>query len=108
MSLRNFYRKTTKIFKVELEFNDSVPELRADTMSFILKKRRTDLDSEAYLTSEADMITEGGEGKAIFTLESDDLDLAPGPYFYEIKWFPDSSEYVLDSGILTILDTVFD
>ena len=66
MALRNFYEKTTKIFKIELRFNSVIPDIRGDHISIILKKRKNDLDSEAVLYKEADVFSEGESGIAIF------------------------------------------
>jgi len=86
MALRDFYQKTTKVFKTELKYNGIKPDIRHDEVSIIFKKRKGDLDSEAFLTKLADVTTEGLNGRAIFYLTIEDTDLEPGRYFYEIKW----------------------
>lgn len=108
MALRNFYEKTTKIFKIELRFNSVVPDIRGDHISIILKKRKNDLDSEAILYKEADVFSEGESGIAIFTLTPEDTSIPPETYFYEIKWASIDSIYILESDRLSVLDRVFD
>lgn len=108
MALRNFYEKTTKIFKVELRFNSVIPDLRGDHVSIILKKKKNDLDSDAVLYKEADVISEGENGIAVFTLTTEDTEIPPETYFYEIKWTSVDSVYIIESDRLSVLDRVFD
>ena len=108
MAIRDFFEKTTKIFRLELRFNNETPDIRLDTISFILKKRKSDSDEEAPLLVEADVFSEGEDGVAIFTLTPEDTAIETGNYFYEIKWLTQGNEYILESKALTVLERVFD
>lgn len=116
MALRNFYVKTSKVFKIELKFNGVTPDIKSDTVSIIFKKRKTDLDSLAVLNKDADVYTEGNLGIATFTLSIEDTAISPGSYFYEIKWtvFGAIAEVVnkqvriMESDRVTVLERVYD
>lgn len=108
MALKNFYEKTTKSFEIKLKFNGEIPNLRGNHIFIIFKKNSSDLDKNAVLLKEADTETRGEEGIAIFDLTKEDTSIEPGTYFYEIKWSALESEYIIESGSLTILNRIFD
>jgi len=108
MGLRNFYEKTTKVFKIELKYNGITPDLVNDTVSIIFKKRKGDLDSIAVLVKDADVVAEGINGIAIFTLTPEETTLDPGTYFYEIKWITVDSYNIVESNKVEVLDRIYD
>jgi len=107
--LTDFYIRSTKKFSVQIVFNSAYPNITAHTVSMILKSALSDPDSSAVLQKEADVVTEGATGKAIFTLTPEDLDINPKKYHYEIYWTVSETEiYPLEIGTVTAKDRVKD
>ena len=70
-------------------------------VGFIVKLNRTDPDEEAVINKES---TDGQ-----FTIADTETDgIAPGPYFYEFRWFFNDAEFTLETGILQICRSVYD
>jgi hypothetical protein len=101
--IRSFPAKSTVIFDVHISVDDESPDLRSDTLTFVLKKWYT--DDEAVLESDAD-VSEGEDGVASFELSTDDTDIKPGNYVYEIYWNTDGNEYVPLRGSLEVYERV--
>lgn len=108
MTISNFYEGTTKFFTVTITVDEQVPDIRADTVTFMCK-RPDKPDSEAVIEEDADVTTEGEMGVAIFDLTPVMTAVPPASYNYEILWTRSSGEvYVLKLGSIKILERVSD
>ena len=95
------YEKTMLAFDIEAISNGSTQELIGD-VSLIIKANKSDTDAQALLTSEA---IDYSENKARFAF---DMNILPGSYFYEIRWTNGTSQYVLISDTIEVLERVYD
>jgi len=84
--LSSFYEGTTKVFSVTILHNGAAPNIISDTVRFIVKKNLSDADASALINTTADVTTSGSSGIAIFTLSSEQTEIAVGTYYYEITW----------------------
>lgn len=109
MSLGNFYVGTTKIFTVAITKDGNVPNITADRVRIIFKKKKSFPDSEAVIDEDANVITNGGLGQATFTLTDEMTCVNSGNYFEEITWYPSTGEeYLLDSKQITLYERTTD
>lgn len=108
--ITSFYPGVTKTVRVVITLDGDAPDITGDTVTLRLKSSRSDADASAVLTKEADVLTAGATGTAIFSLTpSDTQDLTPGPYYYDIVWeLAGGGEYVLNSSTVRVLDRVSD
>lgn len=102
MAIRDFYEKTTKIFKQRLKYNGETPNLTNDTITIRFKKRRR--DTEYSLEKLADVTSEGEQGIASFSFSPEETGLTPGVYFYEIVWESVGFTNVVESGKVEVLE----
>lgn len=107
--MQDFYINSTKKFSVQILYNGSAPNITTHTVTLILKSAMSDPDSAAVVNKNADVLTYGAIGKAIFTLNPADLDIIPKRYHYEIFWtISDTEIYPLEIGQVTVKDRVKD
>lgn len=107
--LSDFYEGETKKFTVNISYKGTTPDISGDTVKFLLKKQKTDLDQNAKIDKNGDVDTNGVNGQALFNLEPTDTAIEPGTYYYELIWTLASGEiYILESGKVNILDRIKD
>lgn len=104
--MTDFYEKSTKAFDVIVYINGQLQDISSDTVSFVMKRMKTDSDEEAVLLKQAQEC--GANGVAKFVLNPEDTALLPRNYFYEIKWVNGSNVYILESDTVKVLDRIFD
>lgn len=105
MSLLDFYQNTTKKFGVAVIYNDTVPDITNDTVTFYLKDNK--IDSNYILSASGEVITQGWNGVANFTLTDEQTDLNPEIYYYEIIWDTLAGDrYVLESDSVRIIPRI--
>ena len=69
-------------------------------VGFIVKQNRTDPDEDAVINKES---LDGN-----FTIEASETDgIEYGPYYYEFRWFFNSAEFTLETGILQVCRSVY-
>lgn len=107
--LKDFFPGTTKRFMVIITFNGESPDITSDTVTFTMKRVMQIGDDKAAIVSAADVIGDGLEGKAVFTLSPADTAVAPGSYHYDIVWrVAGGDEHVLARNVVRVLDRVSD
>ena len=83
----NFTPGDTVRVDVVCQIGDSAEDITADTVRFFLKEKIGDSDANAVINKLLDVTTQGADGIAKLTLESDDTDdVDPGFYYYEFVW----------------------
>jgi len=109
MALTDFYQKTTKNFSITVTFNSATPDISSDTVTIAFKSQKSLADAAAEITSTADVATAGATGVATFNISDENTNVQPGKYNYEIKWTKSGGDvHILESGIINILDRVYD
>jgi hypothetical protein len=105
MSLNDFFRGTTKKFEVSITFNEAIPDISSDNVTFYLKDNKT--DSNYTLTASADVTSSGSVGVAKFNLTDEQTDINAENYYYSIVWdLSNGDKYVLDSNTVKIIDII--
>ena len=104
----DFYRQTAVYIDVEITLNGSAPDITGDTVTFLLKEKKSDADADAKINKSFDVAGEGASGKASVELTpTETKDIAAGIYFYEIYWTLSGGDvYVLESGTVKVLERV--
>lgn len=112
--MEDIYRGETRfaIFNIQIRNSGSAvlttPDLSSDSINFLMKKNKTDENSDAYINVDADTTTSGSTGTAILYLSTDNTDVAEGYYYYELLWTKATGEkFVLESTGIRILDRVY-
>jgi len=110
MPITAFPTGTTKIFSFTITLNGVTPNISADIVTLTIKKEIDDTDAEAVLKKDADVITAGADGKAIFTLTSTETkELLPLRYHYDVVWYiAGGAQHILQSDQLNVLERVSD
>lgn len=109
-----FYRCTTRTFSLKLKLAGVTQDISGDTVTFRMKRRRSDDDSAAVLSKVADVASEGASGVATFTLSVSELDvwdtdIEPGSYYADIEWVrAGGDEYVVYDGVVEVEERVSD
>ncbi len=90
MELRDIYWGNTRIYR--MEFRDEKTQqpipLTGGTITFTLKRRLEDSDSQALIQVDTGALPENPEtraGKAVLTLSSDVTKVEYGPYTYDFQ-----------------------
>ena len=85
--LSSFTVGETKRFGVLLTLDGDNPNITNDTVTFYLLPVSSSSIDDALLTVDADVTTNGADGRADFVLlAADTADLAWGVYHYKFKW----------------------
>lgn len=109
MALTNFPSGTTKNFSVVLSIDDVAQDITGDEVQFLMKSKKADPDSEAVIDADADVVTSGAGGTALFTLSPADTAITPGDYYWDVQWrLAGGAEYVPDNGRVKVLERVSD
>lgn len=105
MGISDFFPSTTKNFSINLKINGVTQDITGDTVTVRFKKSKDDLDVDSVISLEADVITQGATGVALFKLTPLLTTVPPLKYYVDITWLipATSSEYVVYSQIVTIL-----
>lgn len=86
MAIKKLYQRTSWGLIITLYRDDVLADIRTDTVSLIVKKKKWHSDDKAVLTAAGDVITEGEDGKAVFDIPEEDTDLPHGYYHFAFKW----------------------
>ena len=70
MALLAIRKGTTRIVRLSILYNGAALDIRSDTVQFMLKTNKTDLDSAALVNTTADVTTYGASGVALLTLNT--------------------------------------
>lgn len=104
MALLAIRKGTTRIVRLSILYNGAALDIRSDTVQFMLKTNKTDLDSAALVNTTADVTTYGADGVAVLTLSTTHTNQTVGKKYYEILWTRSNGEvYVLDAGEVAII-----
>ncbi len=104
MALLAIRKGTTRIVRLSILYNGAALDIRSDTVQFMLKTNKTDLDSAALVNTTADVTTYGASGVALLTLNTTHTNQTVGKKYYEILWTRSNGEvYVLDAGEVSII-----
>lgn len=93
-----FYPGTTVAFTITCTIDGVVQDITGDTVAMYVKNARLDPDSAAVIAKQADVVTQGANGIAMFELTPTDTDPAVGGtnYFMDIVWdLAGGREYVI-------------
>lgn len=105
--LSSFHRATTKAFDIVLLFDDLTQNITRDTVTVTVKKRKADADDSALIKEIAEVLTEGGSGKAKFKWTPLITDIEERKYVIDIRWDTvDGNEYIVYDNEITCLPTV--
>jgi len=105
-NISDFYSGATKKFTVACTINGVPVNIENDTITFRIKRLKTDTNAEALLTESADVTSQGADGIAIFDFVPI---INPGMYYCDIEWIRNSgAEYVLYNGQIKALERVSD
>jgi hypothetical protein len=108
-SIKDFYVGTTKAFSIRIKLNGEYPNITGDTVKMIWKENIDDSDDDAILKIEADVISEGADGYANFSLTPTNTEeIEPGIYYYDIQWIHGTAEYILIKNIISLNKRVSD
>lgn len=108
-TISDFYPGESKRFTVTITLNGTVQDIRSDTVTLRIKRRRADADSVALLSKAADVTTQGASGVAIFDLDTSDTNLPPGRYPLDVEWvLSGGAEYILYDSAITVKERVSD
>ena len=104
----DFHRQTAVYIDVEITLNGSAPDITGDTVTIMIKEKKSDTDSAALINKDFDVSAEGASGKASVELTPDETKAIPaGVYFYEIYWTLSGGDiYVLEAGTVKALERV--
>jgi len=110
MAISSFYEGTTKVINYILADEDgNIQNITSDTVRFIVKASPSTADGSAVIDTNADVTTDGAQGKATITLTSALTSVQYGSYYYEVLWTRSTGEvYVVESERLTIKQRVTD
>lgn len=107
-----FYPGTTKRIQLTLTIEGAVPPgggIVADTLTWRIKRYKSDADTDSLLEIDADVASEGADGIAHFQADPADTQIAPGAYWTDIEWQRAGGEnYVVVSHAITIPERVSD
>ena len=107
MALKDFYVNTSKNFTVNILYNSQTPDISADAVWFYMKKKLSDANTAAILSSSADVATSGNAGTALFTLSPTQTTVTAANYVYELTWITGSEEYVIDQANVNVKERVW-
>lgn len=81
---------------------------KTDTVEVIVKKG-SETDAAAPLTADADVLTLGAEGLALFALTAAQTDILPGSYKMIFKWTRGNGDtYYVGEELLVVYHRIFD
>ncbi len=105
--LTDFFAGTTKRFRISVVLAGLAPDLTADTVTLTLLGTST---PASELVKEADVLTEGASGSALFELSPIETGtLTPGPHWAEIVWERNNGDvHVLYSAGLAVKKRIGD
>lgn len=106
--LQDFYKGTTKKYTSTITFDGVNPDIRTDAVWVVFKTSKSQTDADAALLVEADVTSQGDQGKAIFNISKEESDIPFGNYYYEVKWLVGDALYILESSTVEVLQKVFD
>ena len=108
-NVSNFYEATTKKFDVTIMYNGSAPDITGDVVKFIVKEDKDNVDGDAIIDVDANVVNNGATGVAEFALSISETGVTPKKYYYDIIWTWSTGEvYVLESDSVTVLERVKD
>jgi len=109
MPLTNFYVGESKDFSVTITYNGATPNITADTIRWIVKENRSDLDTSAVINVTADCVTNGANGVAYVNVTPAETDITPGNYYWELVWnLATGKEFVLEQDKIVLYERVED
>ena len=76
-------------------------DLTSYTIQLMVKKKETDIDSDAALTKDGSLLV-AGNGTAEFVLAESDTDISEGDYVYDIQIKNGSLVYTVSKGTFTV------
>lgn len=108
--ITDFFPGTTKRFSLQITLNGAAVDLTSDTLTFRIKADKDEVDGASLVEIQADVVTSGADGHALFSLAPADTSLVPpGSYYCDITWYRSSGEeYVVYDNSITIKDRVSD
>jgi hypothetical protein len=107
--LPDFYVNANKNFKVEIREDGVLVDISNDTVRLVIKEKKSDADVDAVLDVNANVLSNGSNGEAIFTLTNNQLNIEPKRYIAEILYLPNGGgRYVLFQDIVEFMSTVAD
>lgn len=97
----NFFSGETLYYGYDIkDYKGAVVDIRADAVTLKLARWQ---GGAPELTAEADCLTFGESGRAVFLVPKETTSLAPNNYYYEITYTTGSALYVMESGIVKCL-----
>lgn len=107
-NIQPIIRGDTTVIGIEVKENGIPLDLSGATIFFTMKKRLSDLDSDAALQVAVSTHTEPSAGKSSITLSSDVTnDLQPGNYHYDVQLvFPEATVKTIMMNKVTVLADV--
>jgi len=107
MAIKDFYENTTKNFTGTITLDSGTPDITGDTVTFTMKKKRTDTNAIAVIIKTADVSI--GAGKFEVNLTTADTTTTPDEYYYDLVWdLSTGARYVLEEGTIKVLDKISD
>ncbi len=103
----SFHRGTTKTFDVVLSIDGVVQDITGDTVTVNIKERKADV--ALVINQDADVATDGVNGRAIFKLLPATTDIEERKYVIDIRWVTaGGDEYVIYDDEIDCLPRVSD
>lgn len=104
--MKPIYRKKSYPFSVQILVNNIAPDITADTVTVTIDKTLN--TATPSIEKDADVLTSGATGKAIFELDLDDTDLSAGLYYLQVIWklVGGTREFVVIDEEIEIKETV--
>jgi len=105
----DIYRRYAYDWTVTITLDGATPDISSDTVALVLKAQVVpgEDDSDAALYTEADVVTDGANGKATFHLLAADTDIDAGKYWLEIRWTRPNKPMRLLTKQINVFDPVF-
>lgn len=102
-TLGNFYENATKAFDMQITHDGSNPDITGDTVKMYIKES---LNAAPLHTETADVVTQGADGIAEFTLSPTEMALDPGRYWVIFEWTTGDNKYVVHKQAIEIEEGV--
>lgn len=103
-----FYEKENKAFDVQISIDREIQDISQDEVVCIFKVSKSDADEGAAITAVGDVSQQGAQGIAKFNIPKEDTAVAPGMYFWEIKWVHGDAVNIIASSTVKIKERVYD
>ena len=101
------FRKTSPTFEVKFKINGYATNIDGWTVLYTLKEKISDTDDNAKIKKDITTHTDSTGGITLIELSRDDTDIAPGSYYYDVKYVDDEGNGdIIIYGRLTIMKSV--